>query len=185
MGILVMVTISGEIHQFLIKIIYNTNMVWRVFDGENIICSRCSVSQISTNFRHNRSICLKCRHEENNMYVNRSIEDFINRSVVVRRSDAKKRNIPFEITTDYMIKQYNNQQGKCFYTDVEMTWGYGKGRLSTALSLDKIIPELGYVPGNCVYCIDIVNMFKKNLSLDELEKLDPAEWVKRAKKHIL
>ena len=119
------------------------------------------------------------------MYVNRSIEDFINRSVVVRRSDAKKRNIPFEITTDYMIKQYNNQQGKCFYTDVEMTWGYGKGRLSTALSLDKIIPELGYVPGNCVYCIDIVNMFKKNLSLDELEKLDPAEWVKRAKKHIL
>ncbi len=159
-------------------------MVHRVFDGENIICSRCTISQISTNFRHNRSICLKCRHEENNMYASQNIESFINRSVVVARSRAKHKNIPFEIDTEYMIKQYQNQQGKCFYTDEIMTWGYGNGRLYTAMSLDKIIPEIGYIPGNCVYCCDIVNILKRDLTLEQLSKLNPAEWVKRAKAHL-
>lgn len=56
--------------------------------------------------------------------------------------------------------------------------GYGNGLSTSALSLDKIIPQLGYVLGNCVFCCDKVNKLKNDLPLDELEKLDPAEWVK-------
>jgi hypothetical protein len=64
---------------------------------------------------------------------------------------------------------------------MEMTWGYGNGRLHSALSLDKIIPEKGYIPGNCVFCCDIVNMVKRDLTLEQLEMLNPQEWVLRAR----
>ena len=150
-----------------------------------ILCNVCNVDQPLENFRLDRGTCKKCRHMQDRKVLNSNIEKFIARSVDVARSRAKKKNILFEITTDYMLQQYNNQQGRCFYTDEIMTLGYGNGRLTSALSLDKIIPELGYVLGNCVFCCDKVNKLKNDLPLDELEKLDPAEWVKRAKKHIL
>lgn len=158
-------------------------------DGQ-MICPKCTILQDVENFRlypttNNRyGSCKACKHQLANDTVNASIEDFINRSVIVRRSDAKKRKIPFTIDTEYMIQQYRNQQGLCFYTDVEMTWGYGKGRLITALSLDKIIPEKGYIPGNSVFCCDIVNIVKRDFTLEQLETLNPAEWVSRARKFI-
>jgi hypothetical protein len=156
----------------------------RQYTEIGLLCCICNRDLTIENFRKDRAICKNCRHIQDRKVINSSIEKFINRSVSVARSRAKLKNIPFEITTEYMIQQYENQQGKCFYTDEIMTWGYGNGRLHSALSLDKIIPELGYVPGNSVFCCDIVNMIKRDLSLDELEKLNPAEWVKRAKSHL-
>lgn len=154
-----------------------------IIDG-HVVCSKCNISYPLANFRHQRSICLKCRHRENNDLVNRSIESYINRSVVVARSRAKSQGIIFEITTDDMLKQYESQQGKCFYSDIEMVWGYGKGKSPYSMSLDKIIPENGYVLKNSVFCCNMVNMMKSNFTLEQLEIMDPAEWVKRAKKFI-
>lgn len=149
-----------------------------------ILCNVCNVDQPIENFRKDRGTCRQCRHMRDREVLNSSIEKFIARSVDVARSRAKQKNIPFEITNEFMLKQYERQDGKCFYTDQIMTWGYGNGKLSSAISIDKIIPEKGYVPGNCVYCCDIVNRIKSDFSLEELKVLNPNEWSIRAEKYI-
>lgn len=67
-----------------------------------------------------------------------------------------------------MIDLWVKQGGKCYYTGVPMKLkGYATGDKHVA-TVDRIVPELGYVEGNIVLCCSIVNRIKQDLSLDEL-----------------
>jgi hypothetical protein len=48
-----------------------------------------------------------------------------------------------------------------------------------ACTVDRKIPDLGYVEGNVVLCCSIVNKIKTNLELGELFK-----WVEKIKKNL-
>lgn len=46
------------------------------------------------------------------------------------------------------------------------------------ISIDKVIPEKGYISGNVVLCTNRFNTIKNNLSLEELNKYIPAFYDK-------
>lgn len=148
----------------------------RIIVDDQLKCSQCGLWQELSNYRHGRSLCLKCRHLENNAYVNKSIDTYLNRALVVARHRAKLQTIPCTITTEEMIMQYESQGGKCFYSGVEMVWGYGKGRSHYSLSVDKIIPLNGYVMGNVVLCSLACNKAKSDLTINEIELFISKEW---------
>ena len=48
-----------------------------------------------------------------------------------------------------------------------------------AMTVDRIIPSVGYVKGNVVLCCNIVNKIKTNLSLEQL-----FGWIDKMKFHL-
>lgn len=81
------------------------------------------------------------------------------------KARAKKKNIPFNITIeDFTLPE------KCPLLEISLTVGYGSSQ-ENSYSLDRIIPELGYVKGNVWVISNKANTIKNNASLNELQLL--------------
>lgn len=84
----------------------------------------------------------------------------------------KRSSVKSDLTFDYLKDLWNKQNGKCYYTNVDLTdikTGHSKRHINgitiTAFtdhgpSLDKIVPEKGYVKGNVVFCSRKINTTK-------------------------
>lgn len=77
---------------------------------------------------------------------------------------AKSRGVSFALTVDYMMQLYREQEGRCYYTGVQMDFGLSKPIRPTLMSIDRLTPSLGYVPGNVVWCCFRTNVMKQNFS---------------------
>lgn len=73
-------------------------------------------------------------------------------------------NIPFGTSYEYLVKQYKNQDGLCYFTKEPFVLEE-RGKL--AVSIDRIIPEKGYIDGNIVFCLFRVNEMKSNVKYEE------------------
>lgn len=92
------------------------------------------------------------------------------------RSRSKKYNVPFDITIDYIIDLYKSQNGKCYYTGKDLTTVSFRGeghqivkfdKYHYQASLDRLVPEKGYVKGNVVWCGWLVNTCKNLLTEEQ------------------
>ena len=93
-------------------------------------------------------------------------EDSIKKALIrAAKARAKKKGIPFDITIeDFILPE------KCPLLEIPLTVGYGTSQ-ENSYSLDKIIPDLGYVKGNVWVISNKANMIKNNASLEELKLL--------------
>lgn len=103
------------------------------------------------------------------------------------KTEAKRKGDIFTITFSELNDIYLKQNKLCFYSGILMTWGVNKGFTDrNIISIDKVIPEKGYISGNVVLCTNRFNTIKNDLSLEELNKYIPAfydkimncEWLK-------
>ena len=80
---------------------------------------------------------------------------------------AKRKGLPFSITVEDIVIP-----DKCpvLGTSFERCTPY-------AASLDRIIPKLGYVPGNVQIISRRANILKRDASLDEIQAI--ADWLRR------
>lgn len=124
------------------------------------------------------AFCYKCLGKQVKERINADINKFLSSkySGLVNRCGGN--GVVLTISREYYINQYHKQNGKCFYTDIEMTWGVGNVLSKYAASFDKIIPELGYIPGNVVFCINKINTCKNDLNLLELRNWMPIIYKK-------
>jgi hypothetical protein len=78
------------------------------------------------------------------------------------RSRSKKKNIPFNLTMDSVIKMFDDQDGKCAITGIKLITDEpreaNKNFYPYAPSIDKIDPEKGYVLYNIRIVAVIVNL---------------------------
>jgi len=78
---------------------------------------------------------------------------------------AQKRGIPFDIEiSDIVIPKV------CPILEIELTFGVGKVH-DASPSLDRIVPEKGYVKGNCFIISSKANRMKQENTLETLEKI--------------
>lgn len=84
---------------------------------------------------------------------------------------AKRIGVPFTITLDYIL---NLPSEICPIFQTPLEWGTGT---DLAGSLDRRIPELGYVPGNVAWISRRANTIKRDATLAELELI--YEWLKQ------
>ncbi len=86
---------------------------------------------------------------------------------------CKFEGIPVDITIVYMTQLWEQQHGKCHYTGLPMTGsGTDKGlAVWNSPSVDRLIPDLGYVQGNVVWCLNCINSFKGQLTESEFKEI--------------
>lgn len=70
--------------------------------------------------------------------------------------------IPFDITENHLYSVYENQGGKCAISGRQMTLGKPESGLpdKDAMSIDRVIPSLGYTKGNVRFVTHQVNIAK-------------------------
>lgn len=88
----------------------------------------------------------------------------VHAKLVSTKSLCRKRNIPFSITIDDVVIPSH-----CPLLGIELTCTVGKGRLDSTMSLDRIIPEIGYVPGNVRIISDLANRMKNSATPEQLK----------------
>lgn len=87
------------------------------------------------------------------------------------RSRAKKKGLPFNLTREYVINMFNEQDGLCYYSGLTMSIvksDITKTHDPLKMSLDCVDPEKGYVEGNVVWCAYCVNALKLKMSKDDM-----------------
>lgn len=77
----------------------------------------------------------------------------------------------FSLTFEYFKDQWIKQNGKCFYLDTDLS--FKQTSRKNHITLDKIIPELGYVDWNVVFASMKANMIKSDLTLDDIKEIIP------------
>lgn len=78
---------------------------------------------------------------------------------------AKKVNIDFELSEDFIKELYDRQNGRCFYTNrpLQQTLGY-----DNSMSVDRKDSMKGYTEDNVCLCCKRVNWIKHEILLDDL-----------------
>lgn len=104
-------------------------------------------------------ICKSCRNARSAKWrQNNPAKVLLNRA----RRRARRKGIPFEITTrDIRIPNY------CPVLGIPLEVGAESGHDSSP-SLDRIDPDLGYVPGNVQVISNRANTLKSNASSEEM-----------------
>lgn len=140
--------------------------------------------KVKTNgYRFYQTYCYDCHYKKRNDHLTNDRGAFLKESYSSLKSGAKQKGIPFTISKEDYINQYYAQNGKCFYTDLEMVCRAGEGTHRYALSVDKIIPEIGYTKQNVVFCCYKINTCKLDLTLEEIKKWMPS-WYERIEKFL-
>ena len=77
---------------------------------------------------------------------------------------AKTRDIPFDLTIEYIWKLFLNQKKKCALTGLELKFRTSSYKYDGTASLDRIDSLKGYIEGNVQWVHKDINKMKQNLS---------------------
>lgn len=89
------------------------------------------------------------------------------------RRRARKRSLGFDLDTDFLLELFHLQEGRCYYTNVELEWeSFGKGTASpNSMTVDRRDPSRGYVRDNVVLCTYLCNTMKSDLQEQDFYSL--------------
>lgn len=95
---------------------------------------------------------------------------------------AKKRNIKFDVSKEYLWELFQKQEGKCYYTGDDIFLGVRNQRGGKTASLDRLDSSKGYTEDNVVWCHKDINLMKRDKSEQEFYELCQKILKKRLKK---
>lgn len=122
--------------------------------------------------------CNKCRNLKNMETINNSIESYMKRSISVIKARCKKEGMLFDIDYEYLLDISFFQNDKCFLTGEPLEYKTGNGYNPLGCSVDKVVPQKGYVKGNIILIQRKINMRKNNSTLPEIKR-DMPPWYDR------
>jgi hypothetical protein len=147
----------------------------RLLPRQDRVCYQCRHTHLDAQVQNNGVLCKQCRSQDRS--EKRRIR--INKNPLRQHSkeiyDAikirnKKWTLSMDFDSDYLMALWTAQQGRCFYTDFEMTFGKGCYRQVMqdpySLTVDRIDSSLGYFKDNIVLACWWANCAKNNLSTE-------------------
>jgi hypothetical protein len=106
-----------------------------------------------------------------NSFVEKKAMSMFQKAYRAAARRANKRHLPFEISLDDIIHQYVIQNGRCFYSDIDMKISKTNKEIlhdPYKMTLDCKQSGLGYTKENIVWCIYCINSFKQKMEKEEL-----------------
>lgn len=114
------------------------------------------------------SRCKKCDINFNRERFDKSYKQKISIRFNHTKSRCKDNGTEFTITKEDVINQYENQQGKCYYSGRVLSY---KTKDENVMSIDRINPKIGYTKENIVICCWRINRMKLNYGVKDFLKL--------------
>ena len=96
------------------------------------------------------------------------------------RRDSRKIGKECDLDLDYLESIATDE---CPIFKTPFVWGQSKKVSDETASIDKIIPELGYIKGNVVFISFLANKIKQNVTEKELYAV--ADWLHDERKKVL
>lgn len=173
---------SGRLgHHNVCKVCRGKERKTKVYDkkteGEKL-CKDCNTMKCYKFFSKDKcstdgcqTYCKDCQHKRLKQYCG-TFDGYINRIYRDMINNAKRRNIPVEINSEYLHKLWENQNGKCSLTGEKMTHlaytsrDQRKRNLYNA-SIDRIDSEFGYTEDNVHLVLSAINTIKWDLKMDD------------------
>jgi hypothetical protein len=130
----------------------------------------------------------KVWYEENKHNVAKRVKQYtatkrghLSKYMTGAKQRAKNKNLPFDITLDFLESIATDC---CPVFKTPFKWGLsGRGQNENNPSLDRVIPELGYVQGNVVFISNRANSIKQDVTEKELYAV--ADWLHDKRKEVL
>lgn len=82
------------------------------------------------------------------------------------RRQAKERNLPFDLTKEYLWDLFLKQERKCALSGIELHFASDSCFSDTTASLDRIDNSLGYVEGNVQWVHKSVNYMRGQMDIE-------------------
>jgi hypothetical protein len=118
-----------------------------------------------------RKICITCKNTLANRKKSATPEAYLKHLYSQLKYSRKKNNpeLGWEIEVQDLMDRWGLQNGRCAISNIFMTYAKdGTGKKEFNVSIDRIDPHNGYVPGNVQLVCYRVNLMKHTLSEDEL-----------------
>ena len=96
------------------------------------------------------------------------------------RGRAKVQNLPCNLTLEYLESIASDE---CPVFNTPFVWGQSNGKHPYRPSLDRVVPDLGYIKGNVVFISFKANAIKQNVTEKELYAV--ADWLHDKRKEVL
>lgn len=117
--------------------------------------------------RVSNNLCIQCAKEIYHITDrdNYRYKDTFYRQYLARKQNSKRLGIPFDIQFSEIETPTH-----CPVLGIKLNYGWSgeKCRDDTKATIDKLVPELGYVKGNVFVISWRANKLKSNMSLEEL-----------------
>ena len=167
--------------------------------GEKV-CEGCNIVKGLNEFKFNENkereykvfnkLCKECfkknrNTKRNEKILNASLKEFFEILLIPdarnRTNGFNKKNPDnqreFNITSEYLVNIWEQQQGKCYYSGRDLQYNKIKEDLPEdkrihpeRVSIDRIDSKKGYIEGNIVLCCWTANNIKQDLSIEEFKK---------------
>ena len=98
------------------------------------------------------------------------IERVMHKRIPTYKSRAFQKGWDFDLDYEYLTELYENQKGKCYYTNLKMNYEKGPMTFDT-MSLDRVDPSKGYIKDNVVFCLNCINMLKSDHSMEDFKTI--------------
>lgn len=151
------------------------------------ICYKCGERKALEEFHKNSSAvdgrqnkCKSCSCAySKNKYNELNVR--LSKVIINAKKRAKKYSLPFNIDAEYLESIITDT---CPVFGIKLHWDVsGEGITNNSPSLDRIIPELGYVRHNVVFLSNLANAIKQDVTEIELYKV--ADWLHEKRKEVL
>jgi lambda repressor-like predicted transcriptional regulator len=158
-----------------------------IIDAERARCWKCKEVKPVGDFKlvarpgndpYRESVCRGCREKESTLRMASDFRKYLKARWGRLRKSSEKNKVLFSINPEDLYRQYEEQDGRCFYTDYPLSL---EPNAALTLSVDRVVPEGGYVKGNVVLCGKRVNTIKNDVTLEEMMTWMP-DWYARAEK---
>ena len=141
-----------------------------------IYCVKCLKYKSENHFhKSTKNRCKECisKYARDRMH-NDPVKYKLKAMIKGARRRAKLQKVPFDIDGDWLVTQFGHLT-HCPATGVKFEWTANRVKSKNSPTLDKFIPEKGYVKGNVHVISARANSMKSNASTDTLIMF--AQWI--------
>ena len=128
------------------------------YDGYQKVCKDC----------FSNYTCVKNGYKRKSFKIKNSLEYYFNTKLSLLKNKCSLKNLPFDLEKGDLLKLFNKQEGKCYYTGIEITHNVGCSQYNS-ISIERLTPELGYTKGNVVLSSFNMNSFKGMMNENEFK----------------
>jgi hypothetical protein len=159
-----------------------------------IRCTCCQDWKMSDQFKHGFR-CIDCEHKRLNEYGKTSL-GFFKRMIFAMKTATKQKQgngrdiCNVELTYQNLLDLYDEQNGKCWYTGIQLNYG---SLVDWKISPERLNNDIGYIKGNVkLVCLEFNNARQwthekiaslKKLSISKTNLKDLEEQVELASSH--